>query len=508
MNVESLDFSNIFQTYLKNTSDLILILDKDFKIVYFNDIYKKFIFSYYGIVIKTEDNFTLSQSLKGPEFSELLDSWLKALGGETIFFNYTIKNIHQGNREFDITFYPILENNIVVGAMQIAKDITQYKDVCYETDLNKNFYVLANSLPQIVWTATPDGLLDYFNERWYTFSGLNYETSVGTGWAAQIHPDDLPELQKEWMDCLSSGKNYYVQARVRTVDGNYRWLLIRALPYRNENNEIGHWFGTCTDIEDQKESELHLQNLSRELTIANEEIHLRNIRLTKINLDLDNFVYTASHDLKGPIYNIESLVTSLYESLQSVDQDKEESLLLLNLIEKSVERFKNTVNDLSEIAKVQSEEIEDEEEIDFKDLLKEVSLTLNGLIAKYGATVESDFTKAPKISFSTKNLRSIYYNLISNAIKYSSPERKPHVVIYTNYEDGYLVLNVKDNGLGIKELDKEKVFKIFKRLHLHVEGSGVGMAIVKKIIDNQGGKIDIESEVGKGTTFKIYFVVK
>ena len=367
----------------------------------------------------------------------------------------------------------------------------------------KNFYTLANSLPQIVWTATPDGMLDYFNDRWYTYSGMDYESSQGLGWANAIHEDDIAELSKIWQACLKTGEKYYVQARVKSAMGGYRWLLIRALPFLADDR-ITHWFGTCTDIEEQKNAELALKNLSLELRIANDEIKLRNQRLTRINADLDNFVYTASHDLKSPINNIESLVNSLYEVLESPIPDKEESLLLLKMIDQSVERFKNTINDLAEVAKFHNEEIEDEEEIALEEVFKEVMQTLHGLVSKYQANVIADFSTVPLMRFSTKNLRSIYYNLISNAIKYSSPERLPEVKLYTIREDEFIVLHVEDNGLGIREQDKEKVFKIFKRLHLHVEGSGVGMAIVKKIVDNNNGKIEIQSELGKGTCFKIY----
>ena len=98
------------------------------------------------------------------------------------------------------------------------------------------------------------------------------------------------------------------------------------------------------------------------------------------------------------------------------------------------------------------------------------------------------------------------YNMVSNALKYRSPLRRPIVILETEtLSDEYIVLRIKDNGLGIKDEDKERLFSMYHRLHDHVEGTGVGMAIVKRIVDNNGGKIEVESEVGKGSEFKVYF---
>ena len=137
-------------------------------------------------------------------------------------------------------------------------------------------------------------------------------------------------------------------------------------------------------------------------------------------------------------------------------------------------------------------------------MLAEVKLTIKDLIARYKAEIADDFTAAPTVSFSRKNLRSILYNLVSNAIKYSSPDRKPQVAISTRRENGFFLLQVTDNGLGIPEKDQDKLFQMFKRLHTHVEGTGVGMAIVKRIIENNGGRIELQSQSGLGSTFTAY----
>lgn len=146
----------------------------------------------------------------------------------------------------------------------------------------------------------------------------------------------------------------------------------------------------------------------------------------------------------------------------------------------------------------------DKESVSFKELLEDVKLSSKTLIEAYNACIYDDFSLAPAIVFSRKNLRSIIYNLVSNAIKYSSPDRSPEIHITTVVVEGYTRFSVQDNGLGLRQQDQQKVFGMFRRLHAHVEGTGVGLAIVKRIVENCDGKIEFESELGKGSVFHVY----
>lgn len=250
-----------------------------------------------------------------------------------------------------------------------------------------------------------------------------------------------------------------------------------------------------------EEANRYALSLNKELE---ERVEERTQELTRINNDLDNFIYTASHDLKAPINNIEGLMKMISDRFSAKPANPEELSDLMDMVNESVVRFKNTLKDLTEVAKVQHEEVSDESKVSFGEMLEEVKLTITDLIEKYDAQIFEDFSQVPEINFSRKNLRSIIYNLVSNAIKYSSPERKPEIKITTARHDAYILLRVEDNGLGIKKEVQKKVFGMFKRLHSHVEGTGVGMAIVKRIVENSSGKIELQSEEGKGTIFKVY----
>lgn len=244
---------------------------------------------------------------------------------------------------------------------------------------------------------------------------------------------------------------------------------------------------------------------NQETQSSNEELGLANQQLKRINIDLDNFIYTASHDLKTPILNIEGLMGALREELSPESLLSESVQNIMQLILDSVQRFKRTIEHLTEITKLQNENSRDAILINLASLIADVQLDLAPAIQATKAVVEVDVADCPPIHFSIKNMRSIIFNLLSNAIKYYSPERAPLVKIYAQVTDDYQLLVVQDNGLGIPISQQHKLFGLFNRLLTHVEGSGIGLYMVKKIVENAGGKIEVQSKEGEGSTFSIYF---
>jgi signal transduction histidine kinase len=176
---------------------------------------------------------------------------------------------------------------------------------------------------------------------------------------------------------------------------------------------------------------------------------------------------------------------------------------LMGLINAAVFKFKETIKALTEITKAQKDIESAEETLSIADILQDVKEDIKGLIEESGASI-TESLGVMSLVYGKSNLRSILYNLISNAIKYRSAERPIRVGISSYIENRFVVISVKDNGLGIRKEDIPKVFKMFKRLHAHVEGSGIGMYIIKRMVENKGGKIELESEIDKGSTFKVY----
>lgn len=235
-----------------------------------------------------------------------------------------------------------------------------------------------------------------------------------------------------------------------------------------------------------------------------ETISNKNEELIKINNDLDNFVYTASHDLKAPVLNIEGLVYVLTKALKEGKMEKAETMI--EMIQTSILKFKETIQALTEVAKT-NKNIDDEVvKVDLKQLFEDIKLSIDDMVESASADISADFSKLgeEEVCFSLANIRSLLINLMTNAIKYRSPDRKPIIRLSFEKDNKLLIIKISDNGLGIAKEHQERVFQMFKRMHTQVEGTGIGLYLVKRIVENQGGTITIDSEVNQGTTFTLY----
>lgn len=322
--------------------------------------------------------------------------------------------------------------------------------------------------------------------------GYAKEDLTGNYYDLLFVPEDrlrnLPEVELKTVKQKGSfiDDNYLLHKK-----GAYIWVHGESI-YSQDNEGNIFIIKVIFDINDKK-------LLEEQLTHSNQ-------KLVNINNDLENFVYTASHDLKAPINNIDGLLNSVKDELGAECEKKLEDSGILEMFNTSIQKFKDTLFDLTTLGKTQNglaEEIKSR--VDFKEVLDQVKFDLMDDIELSHAKIFDYLTEVSFINFSRKNLRSILYNLLSNAIKYASPDRIPEVIIRTSkVKENLILLEVKDNGLGISPEDQEKVFSMYQRIHTHVEGTGVGLNIVKRIVENNGGQIELESLEGKGSTFKIY----
>jgi len=358
---------------------------------------------------------------------------------------------------------------------------------------------LLEGIPQIAWTADPQGTFTYFNRRWVDYTGHNYRQGDQVYWQDYQHPDDSQVAASQWEQSLASGHVFDAEFRLRDQLGNYRWMLSRALPSYDEQGEIMQWIGTCTDIHEHKLAQARIDQ-------AQQQLRENNAQLQRANVDLDNFIYTASHDLKAPISNIEGLLYALLQELPIANAEQEQVGPILGMMQDSVDRFKRTLDHLTEVTKLQKEYAAPTAVLSLQAVIQDVYLDLEPLITELGAQVEVQVADCPTVQFSEKNLRSVVYNLLSNALKYRAAERVAQVRVWCQPTEEYLVLAVQDNGLGLDlTTHQHKLFTMFERFHDHVEGSGIGLYMVKKIMENAGGRIGVQSTVGEGSTFSVYF---
>jgi len=251
------------------------------------------------------------------------------------------------------------------------------------------------------------------------------------------------------------------------------------------------------------DNQVHAHNLSQ-LSASHVVLGNTNQQLARTNGELDAFVYTASHDLQGPINNLNGLLQALRGELPESNQSAPVATIL-ELMHDSVTRFRHTLRELSTIARTQSVPGQLLQLVPLTDVVRDVLLDLALPIIEAGAQVTVQVEESPTISFTEKNLRSVVYNLVSNAIKYCHPDRVPAVSVRCRTEGRFWVLEVQDNGLGLALPSKRPDFGLFQRFHTHVEGSGVGLYIVQKLVENGGGHLEVTSDLGTGSLFAAYF---
>ncbi|MGI4832015.1 MAG: sensor histidine kinase [Janthinobacterium lividum] len=353
---------------------------------------------------------------------------------------------------------------------------------------------ILEGIPQIAWSADPSGNSTYVNQRWADFTGERSASFVRQ-LSERTHPNDRTAALAQWLGCTRTGEPLEMEFRVRNAAGEYRWLLARALPSRDEQGRVRQWLGTYTDIQEHKLAQAHLQQAQRQLRDKNNQ-------LSRVNVDLDTFVYAASHDLKQPVNNIDGLLQALLEELppeRSVPvQD------ILRLMRSSVTRFQHTIDQLTDVTQVHRQHSAAAAPVPLAAVVRGVALDLAPLVQRAGAELVLDIQDGQPVLCSEKNLRGVIYNLLSNALKYRSPARPPRVVLRAYPIGDYVRLSVEDNGLGLDAASQQKLFGMFQRLHAHVEGAGIGLYMVKKLVENVGGRVEVASELDVGSTFTVY----
>ena len=341
---------------------------------------------------------------------------------------------------------------------------------------------VAEALPEVI----EQGFIGLLDQVYATG-----EPFVGTDVPLAIYDDATRQPRRYYLDFIYQPL-FDGQRRVQGILAFILDVTDRALA-----RQLAHQSQVQVQILNEE-----LAAINEELRATNEELHGSNTRLIRTNTDLDTFVYTASHDLKAPITNIEGLLDALRDYLPT---DGTEPMIpyLLALMENSVARFQLTIGQLTDISRLQNAVQEPAEPLDLAALIENIRLDLAPVLASADGQLLVDVADCPTVVFSPKNLRSIIYNLLSNALKYRDPDRAPVVRVRATRLPGRVQLDVQDNGLGLSEMQQSKLFTLFQRLHTHVEGTGVGLYMLKRIVDNAEGTIRIQSQPGVGSVFTV-----
>ena len=355
--------------------------------------------------------------------------------------------------------------------------------------------LLAEAIPQIVWSALPDGHVDYFNRRWSTYTGLPPESSLGAGWASAVHPDDLDRVASRWREAVGSGAVYEVEFRLRRgEDGAYRWFLARGELVHDEAGHVLKWFGTWTDIDDQKRTE-------QELKQANELAE-------SASRSKDQFLAMLSHELRTPLTPVLLIATASRDDPTTPEHLRP----TFEVIRNNLELEARLIDDLLDVMRIIRGKLPYHfEAVDAHgQIVRALEICWSEAEAK-GLLLVPDLSATEfHVRADAARLQQVLWNLIKNAVKFT-PTGGTITLRTRNGPDG-LEIEVADTGIGIDPEVLPLIFNAFEQgedmITKRFGGLGLGLAISRSIIEGHGGRLSVTSAGrGHGATFAIQLPV-
>lgn len=373
----------------------------------------------------------------------------------------------------DFEYKPLFETDgRVSGIMITVNDVTEKVEARIKIEESeRKFRLLADSMPQHIWTSDAAGNLNYFNQSVYRYSGYRPENFDPADWLKIVHEEDKLENTKAWKQSIETGDAFLLEHRFRRYDGEYRWQLSRALPVKDNSGKIQMWVGTSTDIHDLKKHE-----------------QLK-----------DDFIKMASHELKTPVTTIKGYI----QLLMSTYKETNDPMLSnsLSTIDKHVSKLTKLITDLLDVTKIETGSLHiSKEHFNINELIGAIINDIQTTTSTHKIIFNPD---SERVIFADKDrISQVIINLLINAVKYSPKADK---VIVTTSASNEFVISIRDFGIGIYKDDHDKIFERFYRVQGKNEktfpGFGIGLFVVKEIISNHNGRVWVESEKDQGSVF-------
>ncbi|WP_149243586.1 ATP-binding protein [Dyadobacter sp. 32] len=398
---------------------------------------------------------------------------------------------------------------LISGVMVVANDVTEMitaLELVRESE--QRFKMLADTMPQLVWRIDKTGGENFYNDFIHKYSGLSRQELIAKGLIILVHPDEQQPSLVAWEKALQSGEDFMYEHRIRRYDGVYRWHLSRGIAQRSQLGLIENWVGSSTDIHDQKTLE---ETLESRVSLRTAELEVINQQLVKSNQELEQFAHVTSHDLQEPLRKIQ-IFSGLVKN--RVAESDTATLDYIKKVTSSAERMSNLIRDLLSFAGLRVPNAVFEL-VDLNTIISLIKEDFEQLIRETNTQIIAD--ALPTLPAVPSQMNQLFYNLIGNAIKFSG--ENPRLEIHyqsVGFDQGdhsflkrntrYAKITFKDYGIGFDQQFTDRIFIIFQRLHSQNDfpGTGIGLSICKRIIENHSGFIRAESQKGLGSSFDVY----
>ncbi|HYY43423.1 MAG TPA: ATP-binding protein, partial [Pyrinomonadaceae bacterium] len=368
--------------------------------------------------------------------------------------------------------------------ISVIEDVTDRKRAeAAVRESERQLRTLADAVPQLVWMAEPDGHIFWYNQRWYDYTGTSPEQMAGWGWQSVHDPKMLPLVIERWQASLDTGELFEMEFPLRGADGVFRWFLTRVNPLRDAQGRIVRWFGTNTDVDEQRRT-------AEELREAN--------RLK------DEFLATVSHELRTPL----TAVLGWAHILRSGQLDEQAARAALETIERNARSQAQLIDDLLDVSRIITGKLRlDVRQIAPGSFIESAIESLRPAAEAKGVRVQQVMdTGVNTIAGDATRLQQVVWNLLSNAIKFTP--KGGRVQVRLERINSHIEIAVTDTGAGISAEFLPHVFDRFRQADQtttrHHGGLGLGLAIVRHLVELHGGTVHAESQgAGHGATFTV-----
>jgi len=344
---------------------------------------------------------------------------------------------------------------------------------------------VVETIPTIAWTALPDGWVDFSNHHWEEYTGLSLEKGAGSGWEVAVHPNDVKRQVEKWRASVASGEPYESEARYRRADGEYRWFLVRAVPLRDTRGKIVKWYGTKTDIEDRKRAEQERESLRSDLA------HVNRVSM------LGELAASLSHELKQPIA---ATITNAKTCMRWLKRDQPDVDEACEATDRIVEDGKRAADIIDRLRSLYKKAPPNRELVEVNEIIGEMVVLLRGEAHRYGVSMRMDLAPdLPKITADRVQLQQVLMNLMLNAIEAMKETGGVLTAKSQLDQDGQVLISVSDTGVGLPAEKADEIFNAF--FTTKPQGSGMGLAISRSIVESHGGHLWATPNSGRGAEF-------